>query len=379
MRINTSGWVFIILGAALIIAAYRFGFPGLLPLGILFIGLVLFSLLSALLTSSRLSAELIADSTALDGTAITKVGAELIITARVANSLPAPLLPFVLTMHTRPGLGPDQEAHVGMLAPNASADVQAVFIPTRRGMTGIDRVSAYVDGPFGLVSSQRSLQGSLEAAVAPAEADVGIPQSLSAHLSRVTTDRVSRGTGARDYFTREYAPGDDLRHIHWKTTARLGDLAVRQEAEEDHATAVVVLDGGRETGQPSSGQRDGASDPRFESLAAAAAAAVRTYFAAGYEVRLLCGDEDISLEARSLDLPRAERAIAAADDSRVPGGVRLPRNIETVIVCMDRSGLQFSVPPRARVWSAADLPAGVGENADPVMAPRWNLADRRSR
>lgn len=135
MRINTSGWVFVILGAALIIAAYRFGFPGLLPVGIVFIGLVVFSLLAALLTSSQLSAKLVADAPALDGTAITKVGDELVVTVRAANRLPTPLLPFDLTLHAKPGFGPDQDAHLGSLPARGYADVQAVFVPTHRGMS----------------------------------------------------------------------------------------------------------------------------------------------------------------------------------------------------------------------------------------------------
>ncbi|HJH13278.1 MAG TPA: DUF58 domain-containing protein [Brevibacterium ravenspurgense] len=375
MRINTSGWVFVILGAALIIAAYRFGFPGLLPVGIVFIGLVIFSLLAALLTGSQLSAKLVADAPALDGTAITKVGDELVVTVRAANRLPTPLLPFDLTLHAKPGFGPDQDAHLGSLPARGYADVQAVFVPTHRGMTGVEKLSAAVAGPFGLASSMRSLPGSLDVAAAPAEVPVGYPQSLSAHLSRISSDRVSRGRGTRDYFTREYAPGDDLRHIHWKTTARLGELAVRQEAEEEHATAIVVLDGGLSV--PAEGE---ASEPsaQFETLATAAAAAVRAYFAAGYDIRLLCGEDDVRVEARSLDLPHAELAIAQADGRSVPAGVRLPQNVETVIVCADRGSLSVNVPARAHVWTAdsLEIPAA---GTEPAVPQRWTLTAGRGR
>ncbi|OFL64398.1 MULTISPECIES: DUF58 domain-containing protein [unclassified Brevibacterium] len=373
MRINTSGWVFIILGSALIIAAYRFGFPGLLPVGIVFIGLVAFSLLAALITSSQLSAQLVADAPTLDGTAITRVGDELVVTVRAANRLPAPLLPFDLTLHSKPGFGTDQNAHIGALPPRGYADVQAVFVPTHRGMTGVEKLSAAVSGPFGLTAALRAVPGSLDVAAAPAEAPVGIPQSLSAHLSRVSSDRVSRGRGTRDYFTREYAPGDDLRYIHWKTTARLGELAVRQEAEEEHATAIVVLDGGV---QPSSAQTEAGT--QFETLAAAAAAAVRAYFAAGYDVRLLCGDEDIQIEARSLDLPHAELAIAQADGRSVPGSVRLPQNVETVVVCASRGSVNVNIPARAHVW-AADSAAVYSGADEPVLPAQWSLTARRGR
>ena len=40
---------------------------------------------------------------------------------------------------------------------------------------------------------------------------------------------------------REYAPGDDRRHVHWQTTARTGTLMVRQFEETRRSHLVVVL------------------------------------------------------------------------------------------------------------------------------------------
>lgn len=40
---------------------------------------------------------------------------------------------------------------------------------------------------------------------------------------------------------REYAPGDDRRHVHWKTTARTGTLMVRQFEETRRSHLAVVL------------------------------------------------------------------------------------------------------------------------------------------
>lgn len=41
---------------------------------------------------------------------------------------------------------------------------------------------------------------------------------------------------------REYVPGDDRRFIHWKTTARVGDLMVRQFVDTRRSHLAVVLD-----------------------------------------------------------------------------------------------------------------------------------------
>src|SRR5699024_3976677 len=41
---------------------------------------------------------------------------------------------------------------------------------------------------------------------------------------------------------RDYAPGDDRRHVHWRTTARTGKLMVRQFEETRRSHVVVALD-----------------------------------------------------------------------------------------------------------------------------------------
>ncbi len=41
---------------------------------------------------------------------------------------------------------------------------------------------------------------------------------------------------------REYAPGDDRRHVHWRSTARTGELMVRQYEETRQSRIAVALD-----------------------------------------------------------------------------------------------------------------------------------------
>jgi uncharacterized protein (DUF58 family) len=51
-----------------------------------------------------------------------------------------------------------------------------------------------------------------------------------------------RGTGVDFTDLREYAPGDDLRHIDWNVTARMDALYVRQYIEDREVTAWLLLD-----------------------------------------------------------------------------------------------------------------------------------------
>ena len=46
-----------------------------------------------------------------------------------------------------------------------------------------------------------------------------------------------------DFMTlRDYAPGDDLRHVHWRSTARRGQLMMRQNETRRRAPVLLLLD-----------------------------------------------------------------------------------------------------------------------------------------
>jgi uncharacterized protein (DUF58 family) len=51
------------------------------------------------------------------------------------------------------------------------------------------------------------------------------------------------GKGGNEFYTlREYVPGDDLRHVHWRSTARLDDLVIRQPENLRRGRLTVATD-----------------------------------------------------------------------------------------------------------------------------------------
>jgi len=56
-----------------------------------------------------------------------------------------------------------------------------------------------------------------------------------------------QGEGSSFFGIREYRPGDPLRHVHWRTAARLGRLAVVEWEAEESLDALVAVDTGRES------------------------------------------------------------------------------------------------------------------------------------
>lgn len=79
---------------------------------------------------------------------------------------------------------------------------------------------------------------------------------------------------------REYQPGDEVRDIHWKATARTGTLMVKESADPDQPRLTVVLD-------------TRASVFAFEEAVDVAASLLRSAALAGHHARLLtsCGTD----------------------------------------------------------------------------------------
>jgi uncharacterized protein (DUF58 family) len=54
--------------------------------------------------------------------------------------------------------------------------------------------------------------------------------------------RSAAASGEDDIATREYRYGDDLRRVHWRSTARRGELMVRREEQPRQMRATILLD-----------------------------------------------------------------------------------------------------------------------------------------
>ena len=89
-------------------------------------------------------------------------------------------------------------------------------------------------------------------------------------------------SGPDDAMVREYQPRDDVRRIHWPSTARSGTLMVRREEAAWDPTAWVMLDSRAGVHDEERGER-----PTFEWLVSAAASVGLRLLADGYTVTLV--------------------------------------------------------------------------------------------
>jgi uncharacterized protein (DUF58 family) len=75
-------------------------------------------------------------------------------------------------------------------------------------------------------------------------------------------ESLSKGRGQDLYALRDYVPTDSARHVHWKASARLGSLMVREFTREDDTRVLLVLDPHIST--PASGAVPQIAADRFE-------------------------------------------------------------------------------------------------------------------
>jgi uncharacterized protein (DUF58 family) len=85
---------------------------------------------------------------------------------------------------------------------------------------------------------------------------------------------------------REYVVGDDLRHVHWRTSARVGELMVREHVDTSLPRLVILLDD-RVDAHGSGADGESTFESACEAAASVSAAAARE--GVHVELRLLSG------------------------------------------------------------------------------------------
>jgi uncharacterized protein (DUF58 family) len=130
------------------------------------------------------------------------------------------------------------------LGPSEEARAAYRFPTDRRGRYEVGPLRATLTDPFGLVGTTRRVLAAEEVIVYPRVHDIVAPPEIGGlDLDRDHPHVRSRVEPTGEFMTlREYAPGDDLRHVHWRSTARRGHLMMRQNETRRRAPVLLMLD-----------------------------------------------------------------------------------------------------------------------------------------
>jgi uncharacterized protein (DUF58 family) len=150
----------------------------------------------------------------------------------------------------------------------------------RRGRYELGPARLQLIDPFGLARIRHTMQDTDELIVYPEIEDLS-SQPVAAYgagTGESPFHRIFRG-GQEFYGMREYVLGDDLRRIHWPSTARTGHLMIRQEEVARRSVVTLFLDT-----RASALGRD--RSPAFERAVSAAASVGVLLTRRGFSLRL---------------------------------------------------------------------------------------------
>jgi uncharacterized protein (DUF58 family) len=153
-----------------------------------------------------------------------------------------------------------------------------------RGKYEVGPLVVRLTDPFGLCELSRAFTSVGQLTVVPQT--VPLPTVRLAGEYMGTGDSRARSVavhGEDDVATREYRHGDDLRRVHWRSTARVGEMMVRREEQPWESSATVVLDTRR------GGHRGEGPTSSFEWAVSAAASVALHLRRSGYKIRLVTG------------------------------------------------------------------------------------------
>lgn len=229
----------------------------------------------------------------------------------------------------RPGAGPIRFAVAG-LAPGRTTTVRYLIHGGARGRYTVGPLKVRLRDPFGLVERVRRHPSVDEVIVHPLVEL--LPEGIARgnhHGSRTSDTRRLFGSGDEFYALRDYATGDDLRQVHWPSSARRAKLMVRQHELPWQRDAVVFCDV-RDRAHRGSGPAS-----TLEKAISVSASLVRHLADHRYELRLITdADERRSPQARrgpedvGAMLDRLADVAASDNDSIAPALQRL-RSAET--------------------------------------------------
>jgi uncharacterized protein (DUF58 family) len=212
------------------------------------------------------------------------VGSSARVVLRLQNMSRLPTGTLLLEDRLPYALGSRPRVVLERLGAHQASSVAYTVRADVRGRYPVGPLVVRLTDPFGLCELNRSFPSVDRLTV--------IPQVTALPTVRLAGEYAGTGEsrarsvavhGEDDAATREYRRGDDLRRVHWRSTARTGELMVRREEQPWESRATVVLD------TRLGAYRGEGPTASFEWAVSATASIAVHLRQAGYKLRLVTG------------------------------------------------------------------------------------------
>ena len=165
-------------------------------------------------------------------------------------------LSFALSKNRPWALPVDGKDSITLTAPSGERDSHEIafatdgshvtydFTPTQRGVLNFGPFSLTAIDPFSLARRKWNSKESYQLLVLPQIDEVKLPWLIQS--SRTWSNSLCQpwqGNSIGDFHAlKEYVVGDDFRHIHWKSSAKQGELLIRQNEHYWEVGISILLD-----------------------------------------------------------------------------------------------------------------------------------------
>ncbi len=256
---------------------------------------------------------------------------------------------FILEERVPEKLGRPVRVPVARLPSGSAVKHRYSLRCARRGVYEVGPLVAITSDPLGLTQRDHEVAPRFELLVHPRIEEVSDRPLTRQFEDPPIRPPVSKPfpTGFEFYGMREYKPGDDLRRIVWRASARTGKLMVREAEQGITDRITIVLD----TDRGSHSHEEGYSES-FETGVSAAASLAARHLRDGYEIRLEANRGPVIRPVRGHagQLPVLD-ALARVEMSREP----LTTAITRLIADPRRDAHNIFITPRLGSHEAAQL------------------------
>lgn len=314
------GWALLVFGIAGIIAGISIGQREVLWVAVALVLLPIVGLVGVTRSGLRLKAE--RRVTPPRGILGETLAGALTVTNR--GSFPLAVLRFEESLPRELGRRPRFTMHT--VSGKWRRTVHYPLVGSARGRYTVGPLLVRASDPFGLARLDRRFSSTTQVLVTPRIVPLDV--MASAPGSGQTGDSTPRRiglVGQDDVLIREYRDGDDVRRIHWRSTARRDEIMVRREEQSWDPSLTLLLDSRIQahagTGPESS----------FEWAVSAVASIARHMQRADYTVRIVDA-AGMLIDTGGMDPASAEDGVllALTDAALTPGDPDLRLATETI-------------------------------------------------
>lgn len=277
--LTTRGRAFLSSGVTALLCAVVLGLDDLARVGALLVLLPLVSAWVATRGRHRLGLSRTVEPARISA------GQSARVSLALSNEGATPTGLLLLEEHVPYALGVRPRFVIDRMGPRWRREVGYTVRSDVRGRFALGPLNVRVTDPFGLVELDRTFTSTASVVVTPRVVPLpAIPLSGVWTGSGDNRPRDFAGGSAEDVTIREYRRGDDLRRVHWRSSAHAGELMVRREEQPWQSRATLFVDNRAHV------HRGSGLASSFEHAVSVAASVALHLAQRGFRVRLVTAD-----------------------------------------------------------------------------------------